>query len=79
MFQCMLLVKSSLKHRNIFIVDPADCAKSLAPLQKIFNTFSKPADNRFSWLDVENAEVIFLTIFAGALIQSRVEGIVAPS
>jgi hypothetical protein len=35
----------------------------LAPLQKIFITFSNPADNKYSWLDVENAEAIFLNDF----------------
>ncbi len=54
-----------VKHRNIFVAGPADCAKTfiLAPLQKIFITFSNPADNKYSWLDVENAEVIFLNNF----------------
>ncbi len=68
-----LLVNSTGKHRNIFIAGPADCAKTfiLAPLQKIFITFSNPADNKYSWLDVENAEAIFLNDFRGALTQSR--------
>ena len=60
-----LLVNGRGKNRNIFIVGPADCAKTfiLAPLQNIFNTFSNPADNRYSWLEVENTEVIFLNDF----------------
>ena len=59
-----LLVNGRGKHRNIFIAGPADCAKTfiLAPLPKK-PTFSNPADNKYSWLDVENAEAIFLNDF----------------
>ena len=47
----IFLVNGRGKHRNIFIVGPADCAKTsvLAPLQKISNTFSKPAG---SWQQI---------------------------
>ena len=57
-----LLVNGRGKHRNVFIAGLADCVKTfiLAPLQKIFITFSNPADNKYSWLDVENAEAIQL-------------------
>ena len=60
-----LLVNRRGKHRNIFIAGPADCAKTfiLAPLVKIFNTFSNPSDNKYSWLGVEDAEAIFLNDF----------------
>ena len=61
-----VLVNGRGKHRNIFMI--------LAPLQNIFNTFSNPADNRYSWLKVENAEVIFLNDFRWI---NRVEGILA--
>ncbi|XP_057309731.1 uncharacterized protein LOC130647782 isoform X1 [Hydractinia symbiolongicarpus] len=60
-----LLVNGREKHRNIFITEPADCAKTflLDPLQKIFRTFSNPSDNKYSWLGVEKAKVIFLNDF----------------
>lgn len=60
-----LLVKGRGKFRNILIVGPANCAKTflLSPLQKIFETFCNPANDRYAWLGAESAEVIFLNDF----------------
>ena len=60
-----LLEKGRGKFRNILIVGPAKCGKTflLAPLQFIFRTFSNPANDKFAWVGVENAECIFLNDF----------------
>lgn len=60
-----LMKKGRGKFRNIMIVGPANCAKTflLSPLQKIFRTFSNPANDKYAWLGSENAELIFLNDF----------------
>lgn len=60
-----LLVHGRSKNRNIFIAGPANCGKTfmLAPLQKIFNTFSNPANDKYAWIEAERAELIFLNDF----------------
>ena len=56
-----LLTKGRGKFRNILIVKPANCGKTflLSPLQKTFNTFSNPANDKDAWLGAEKAEIIF--------------------
>ena len=60
-----LLTKGRGKFRNILIVGPANCGKTflLSPLQKIFNTFSNPANGKYAWLGAQKAEIIFLNDF----------------
>ena len=50
-----LLTKGRGKFRNILIVGPANCGKKLllSLLQKIFNTFSNPANDKYAWLGAE--------------------------
>ena len=59
-----LLTKWRGKFRNILIVAPANCGKTflLSSLQKIFNTFSKPVNDKYAWLGAEK-EIIFLNDF----------------
>ena len=60
-----LLEKGRGKFRNIMIVGPANCAKTfiLAPIQRIFKTFSNPANDKYAWIGAENSECIFLNDF----------------
>lgn len=60
-----LLIKGRGKGRNVMITGKSNCAKTflLSPLQKIFCTFSNPATDKYAWLGVESAEVIFLNDF----------------
>ena len=60
-----LLDKGCGKYRNIIIVGPANCGKTflLEPLRIIFSTFSNPATTTYSWLGVEDAEIILLNDF----------------
>ena len=56
-----LLTKGRGKFRNILIVGPANCGKTflLSPLQKIFNTFSNPANDKYAWLGAEKQKSYF--------------------
>ena len=49
------------KGRNVMIIGPANCGKTftLKPLCDIFNAFVNPASGTFSWVGVEEAEIIF--------------------
>lgn len=60
-----LMVKGRGKHRNIIIVGPANCAKTflLRPVEKVFETFANPSNDKYAWLGAENAEIIFLNDF----------------
>ena len=53
------------KGRNVMIIGPANCGKTfiLKPLCDIFNAFVNPASGTFSWVGVEEAEIIFLNDF----------------
>ena len=57
-----VLTKGRGKFRNILVVGRANCGKtfSLSPSQKIFNTFSNQANDKYAWLGAEKAEIIFL-------------------
>ena len=64
------LVKESLtkgrgKHRNLMIVNPANCGKTfiLKPLTQVYTTFCNPASETFASVRIENAECIFLNNF----------------
>ena len=60
-----LLTKGRGKFRNILVVWPANCGKTflLSSSQKIFNTFSNQANDKYAWLRAEKAEIIFLNDF----------------
>ena len=60
-----LLTKGRGKFWIILIVVPTNCGKTflLSPLQKIFNTFSNPANGKYAWLGAQKAEIIFLNDF----------------
>ena len=57
-----LLIKGCGKHRNILIIGPSNCAKTflIKPLEKIFQAFSNPAQDKYGWIGVDQAEVIVL-------------------
>ena len=66
---------------NIMIIGPANCAKTflLSPLRKIFNTFSNPANDKYSWLEAKTlrwkSEMIawkeLLLLLAGQTVHLR--------
>ena len=60
-----LFNKGRGKHRNIMITGPANCAKTFLfrPLDKLFETFCNPSNDKYAWIGVEEAEVIFLNDF----------------
>ena len=60
-----LLIKERGKFKNIMIVGPANCGKTLLlyPLQLIYKTFSNPANDKYAWLRSEKGEDIFLNNF----------------
>jgi len=53
------------KLRNIIITGPANCGKTfmLRPIEKLFKTFSNPANDKYGWVGADKAEVIFLNDF----------------
>ena len=60
-----LLKKGRGKFRNIMITGPASCGKTfmLKPLEKIYNTFCNPANDKYAWVGADKAEVILLQDF----------------
>ena len=60
-----LLVKGRGKYRNVMIVGPANCAKTfmVRPLEKIFDTFTNPSNDKYAWLGAEQSQLIFLNDF----------------
>jgi len=60
-----LINKGRGKHRNIMIWGPANCAKTFLfrPIQTLFETFCNPSNDKYAWIGVEEAEVIFLNDF----------------
>ena len=56
-----LLTHGRGKFRNLMIVGPANCAKTflLSPLQKIFNAFCNPANDKYAWVGADACEIIF--------------------
>ena len=59
------LIKGRGKFRNILIVGPANCAKTvmLKPLETIFHVFSNPSNDKYAWIGADSAEVILLQDF----------------
>ena len=62
---CNLLINGRGKYRNIIITGPANCGNTflLKPLEKTFQIFSNPPNEKYGWVGAENAEVIFLNDF----------------
>ena len=62
-----LLQKGRKKFTNLLIVGPSNTAKSflLEPLTEVFEErcFTSPANTRFSWCGIENADVALLQDF----------------
>eukprot|EP00794_Sanderia_malayensis_P021425 gene21425-biopygen73 len=60
-----LLFKGRGKYRNVMITGPANCGKTflLDPLNKLFETFTNPANSTYAWLGAETKEIIFLNDF----------------
>ena len=58
-----LLEKSRKKRLNIFLVGPSSCGKSflLKPLEQIFNCFTNPAQGKYAWNGLDEAEVAYIT------------------
>ena len=59
------LIKGRGKFRNILIIGPANCAKTLIlkPLEMIFHVFSNPSNDKYVWIGADSAEVIILQDF----------------
>ena len=59
------LIKGRGKFRNILIVGPANCAKTvmLKPLETIFHVFSNPSNDKYAWIGADSADVIILQDF----------------
>lgn len=60
-----LLKSGRGKFRNIMITGPASCGKTflLKPLEKIYDTFRNPANDKYAWVGADKAEVILLQDF----------------
>ncbi len=60
-----LLTNGRGKNRNLFIIGPTNCGKTflLRPLQTMFNTFSNPANDKYAFVGVADADIIFLNDF----------------
>lgn len=57
-----LLIHGRSKFRNIMLVGPTNCGKSflLKPLENIFKAFVNPANDKYAWVNSQNAEIILL-------------------
>ena len=53
------------KFRNVLLVGPTNCGKTflLKPLERLFNTFTNPASDKYAWVGADSAEAIFLNDF----------------
>ena len=60
-----LLTKGRGKFRNLMIIGPANCGKTFMfkPIASIYNSFSKPANDKYAWVGADSAEVIVLQDF----------------
>ena len=54
-----LLKHGRSKFRNVMITGPANCA-ILKPLDINYYAFSNPANDKYTWVGADNAEVIIL-------------------
>ena len=53
------------KKRNIILVGPANCGETFlfAPLQHMFKTFSNPSNDKYTWQEADDCQVMFLNDF----------------
>ncbi|CAB4014049.1 uncharacterized protein LOC110251424 [Paramuricea clavata] len=60
-----LLTNARGKNRNLFITGPTNCGKTflLKPLQTMFNTFSNPANDKYAFVGIADADIMFLNDF----------------
>ena len=60
-----LLEKDRKKRLSIFLVGPSNCGKSflLEPLKQIFNCFTNPAQGKYAWTGLVEAEVAYINNF----------------
>ena len=60
-----LLEKGRKKRLNIFLVGPSNCGKSflLELLEQIFNFFTNPAQGKYTWTGLDEAEVACINNF----------------
>ena len=60
-----LLQKNRKKRPNICLVGWSDCGKSflLEPLEQIFNCFANPAQDKYVWTGLDEADVAYINNF----------------
>ena len=60
-----LIIKGRDKHRNVMLIDPANCGKNFLfrPMARLFKVVCNPAEDKCAWGEVVYAEVIFLNDF----------------
>ena len=60
-----LIIKGQGKHRNVMVIDNANCGKTFlfCPMEKLFEVFCNPTEDKYPWVEVVYAEVIFLNNF----------------
>ena len=60
-----LIERGRGKFHNVLIVGPTNCGKTflLKPLEIIFCVFTNPANNMYTWIDADQAQVIVLQEF----------------
>ena len=60
-----LIIKGRGKHRNVMVTGPANRGKTFLfrPMEKLFKVFCNPAENKYAWVEVVDAEVTFLKDF----------------
>ena len=60
-----LLEKGCKKSLNIFLVGLSNCVKSflLEPVKQIFNCFTIPAQGKYAWTGLDEAEVAYINDF----------------
>ena len=57
-----LLINGRGNFRNIMIIGPANCGKTfmLKSLELIYDVFSNPANDKYTWVGADTAEIIVL-------------------
>ena len=60
-----LIIKGRGKRRNVMVIGPANCGKTFLfrPMEKLFKVFCNPGEDKYPWVEVVDAEVIFLNDF----------------
>ena len=60
-----LKIKGLGKHRNVIVIGPANCGKTFLFrfMEKLFKVFCNPAEYKYAWVKVVDAEMIFLSDF----------------